>query len=83
MSDDDRTVHAFGEVLEVVRYDRAGKWYIESKVGQPRQAVTIKQAVSIGDNLWRNGGSINFGRKGGSTFDRMVRARYTPTTKGT
>ena len=43
--DDDRTVHArLSTGLEVVRYDREGRWFFEME-GHPRQRVTIKEAV--------------------------------------
>ena len=73
----DRTVHAFGDSAEVVRYDRAGKWFIESKRPMvPCEQVTVDEAVEKAIWLWyEDNGSVNFGCQGGSTFDRKVRAR--------
>ena len=46
----DRTVHAVIErddvVTEIVRYDRAGKWYVEPS-GGVRTRVSIKEAVDL------------------------------------
>lgn len=72
----DRTVHAFGDSAEVVRYEQAGKWFIEFKGwGIPCQQVKIDEAVRKAIWLWnKDNGSVNFGRPGGSVFDRKVRA---------
>ena len=72
----DRTVHASYPGMEIVRYDRAGKWYLEPTDPRlKRQHVTIKQAV--GSALWAlgNGGQVFFGRSGGSRFDTLVRGQ--------
>lgn len=73
--DDDRTVHArFATGLEVVRYDRAGRWYFE-KEGEKRQRVTIQQAVSlVRDALREKEPSVEVftGKPGGGAFDRKV-----------
>lgn len=77
--DDDRTVHAFGDSGEVVRYERAGKWYFEVPsavtLGAPhRESLTISQAAARAVWLWyHDNGSVNFGRSGGRLFDRRVR----------
>lgn len=66
----DRTVHAKTEDGEIVRYDRAGKWYIEWDNGE-RTQITVKEAanwvVIVADDA-----TINFGLPGGSAFDRHV-----------
>lgn len=71
----DRTVHAANALAEVVRYDRAGKWYIEPRDRSlPRQLVTVKQAAQYA--LWmeeHDSGTIHLGRAGGGSFDRAVR----------
>lgn len=74
----DRRVHAkvfvpashgrSGEVAEIVRYDRAGKWYYESPT--QRRKITIDEAVQFIDR----DSKVFFGKPGGSTFDRKVRA---------
>lgn len=75
----DRRVHAShpaGE--EVVRYDRAGAWYIELVDPSPhapmRDRVTIKKAVRRALELAEDGlGQIHFGLPGGQTFEARVR----------
>jgi hypothetical protein len=71
----DRTVHASYDGMEIVRYDRAGKWYLEpTNPMLKRQAVTISQAVS--QALWAEAhvmGRIFLGRSGGKVFDAKVR----------
>lgn len=79
----DRTVHATGGDLEVdvVRYDKAGKWYIEPwgwVKGGPlhRSHVTVHEAVVAAFWYWYNtGGSPQFDRPGGLRFDSLLRAK--------
>lgn len=70
----DRRVHARTGVVEVVRYDRAGKWFLEWPNGSliPCQAVSFKQAVGWGRAALTDG-EVFFGLPGGSRFDREVR----------
>ncbi len=70
----DRTVHARYRDMEIVRYDRAGKWYLEPTIpGCKRQHVTIKVAAeSARWGLLNAGGSWTPGLSGGSAFDRLV-----------
>lgn len=66
----DRTVHASYPGMEIVRYDRAGKWYLEpSDPSLRRQHVTIDRAVSAA--LWAraNGGKVFTGLPGAKAFD--------------
>lgn len=74
----DRKVHATGATWEVVRYDRAGKWYLEPLPDSPhdkRKHVTIDRAARYAAASQLLGiGTVNFGRPGGSAFDRRVRA---------
>ena len=64
----DRTVHAtFPSGDEIVRYDRAGKWYRESE-GR-RWAVSLKEAVRL---ALLPGVTIHLGRPGGARFDAAV-----------
>lgn len=79
---DIRRVHAFNgdKTLELVRYDRAGKWYIEpTEPRLPRQRVTLDEAVEEAACWWSNGGSPVCGVPGGSTFERRLQKRYAPT----
>lgn len=70
-----RTVHACYSDMEIVRYDRAGKWYLEPRNSTlSRQQVTIKEAVDQAIWAAKHGGQIFFGLHGGSTFDRLVTA---------
>ena len=67
----DRTVHAWSENgQELVRYDRAGKWYLE-KDGEPRRLLTLMHAVAYATRMpdWH----INFGEPGGKRFDAACR----------
>jgi hypothetical protein len=79
----DRRVHARYRDMEIVRYNRAGKWYLEPTIpGLPRQHVSISKAVSAA--LWgieNAGGSVIPGLPGGKAFDRKVLAAS--STRGT
>lgn len=71
MTTEARTVHASNELgQEIVRYDRAGKYYLEQD-GYARQHLTLGQAVSIATHVpdWQ----INYGLMGGSSFDLACR----------
>ena len=71
----DRTVHAFYDGMEIVRYDRAGKWYLEpTNSALPRQHVGVKQAARAA--LWGRdyaNGRIHYGMLGGNVFERLTR----------
>jgi hypothetical protein len=72
----ERTVHARNASIEVVRYDRAGKWYCESRQGGPRVSLTLDQAVNIGWSIAAaGGGDIVWGQPGGLQFDARLRKR--------
>jgi hypothetical protein len=68
----DRTVHARYRDMEIVRYDRAGKWYLEPTIPKARrQQVTVKTAAR--QALWGiefGSGEVMLGRYGGAAFDR-------------
>lgn len=78
----DRTVHCTivpatgGPRIEIVRYDRAGKWWYES--GDQRKPLTVTEAVEYASStrpsvIWHEG------MPGGRRFDSLVRkARSTP-----
>jgi len=66
----DRRVHAtIGINAQIVRYDRAGKWYYEE--GDIRTLLTISEAVEfVSDKRqWIPG------VQGGLAFDRLVRRK--------
>lgn len=70
MASDDRRVHATtAESAEIVRYDRAGKWYVERPDGTRRQ-LTVQEAVSLAT---APGARRYPGQHGGERFDHLVR----------
>jgi len=72
---DDRTVHAQYADMEIVRYDRAGKWYLEPTIpGLKRQHVSIKRAATSAKwGIQFANGSWSERLPGGSAFDRLMR----------
>jgi hypothetical protein len=68
----DRTVHASNHEAEIVRYDRAGKWYIEYRDDRPRRRLSLQGAAELAVRLHRDGGVIIAGKPGGRAFDRAV-----------
>lgn len=76
MMGETRTVHARYPGMEVVRYDRAGKWYLEpTDPSLKRQPVSITDAAKQAVWALANGGEVLFGRPGGTMFDAKVRGR--------
>jgi len=73
-----RQVHAHGTTpdgtrFQVVRYDRAGKWYCEV-AGTTRRPIGLTEAVALAvDIARRGGGQIHWNTPGGRTFDARVR----------
>lgn len=67
---DDRRVHAELGDEQVVRYERAGKWYIES--GDMRFGIPLNYAARRAVQLREKGGFVHLGIPGGSAFDRRV-----------
>lgn len=71
---DDRTIHAAYNGMQVVRYDRSGKWYLEPRDERlPRQRVGVAEAARMA--LWgvaNANGLIWTGKHGGGVFDRHV-----------
>lgn len=71
----DRTVHATlrNQDAEVVRYDRAGKWYVEPRDPdlrrRKRRHIALNEAVrlTVADGTWHEK------LPGGLTFDARVR----------
>lgn len=74
----DRRIHARGsgtgpdqeDSIDLVRYDRAGKWYVEG-CGL-RRHVSFAAAVDIAETIVRNGGTVFFGLPGGGRFDQRL-----------
>lgn len=73
MTDPDRRVHARSEMkmVEIVRYDRQGRWYREWRDGA-RTRLTVQQAAAEAVDLKANGGVIFEGIHGGRQFDAKV-----------
>lgn len=75
--DHDRTVHArqadYPHEWEIVRYERAGKWFIEYKHGSliPCRHIGVGEAARLAVEA---GAFVYFNRPGGAVFDRKVRA---------
>lgn len=72
----DRTVHAEYEFKEIVRYDRAGKWFLESSASAliPARRLSVREAARLAaDSRYYSSGRIYFGRPGGASFDRLTR----------
>lgn len=66
----DRRVHAvLANGGEVVRYDRAGAWYLENGAGQ-HSRITLAGAVSLASGP---GATVHLGLPGGGRFDAAVR----------
>lgn len=70
----DRTVHAEYQDMEIVRYDRAGKWYLEPTIpGLKRQNVSIKKAVASAKWGIENANGVwHMRRPGGARFDFLM-----------
>lgn len=66
----DRRIHGIStDGGEIVRYERAGKWYIEYPTGmRPRRALTVRSAASLAAL-----GRAFLGKPGGMRFDAKVR----------
>ena len=66
--DFDRTVHGYtAEGAPIVRYDRAGKWYVEPEGGK-RRPVTLTEAAKLAI-----AGRVLENRAGGLAFNAKVR----------
>jgi hypothetical protein len=73
----DRTVHASSESGELVRYERAGKWYMELPDDlndpEPRILCNLADAVAVAIAMWYEGGDIFLDQPGGKRFDAKIR----------
>jgi hypothetical protein len=67
----DRTVHAVRhDGVEIVRYDKAGKWWAEPKSDHPRFPIpTVRDAAEL---AFENLQSWHVGRPGGRVFDALI-----------
>jgi hypothetical protein len=64
----DRRVHGYAaDGSEIVRYDRAGKWYVEPTRRGARRLITCSEAAQMAYY-----GQVRLGLVGGTAFD----ARY-------
>ena len=74
---DDRIIHAEHPVdgRQVVRYDRAGKWFLEYEPRLMRSCrhIGVAEAVRIAVDIAESGGHVYLGRLGGKTFQRQYR----------
>lgn len=73
-TDTNRTVHARScDGHELVRYERAGKWYVEYADGRPRAAQTLTGACLVA-HLWESLqlGVVLRGQPGGKMFDARL-----------
>lgn len=65
----DRKVHGVSpDGAEIVRYDRAGKWYLEHPISGERRKVTVAEAAALAVQ-----GHAFLGIVGGQLFDFRVR----------
>jgi len=68
----DRTIHAVTEDgREIVRYNRAGKWWAEAPPDY-RQRLSLREAARLAT---LRGSAVRLGLAGGSQFDAAVRDR--------
>jgi hypothetical protein len=75
----DRTVYARRkDGCEVVRYDRAGKWYLEWPRERmiPAQHIALGRAIDEAAMAAHEGGHVYLGMPGGGTFDRTYNRVY-------
>lgn len=69
----DRVVHARSKSGdEIVRYDKAGKWWLERADGT-RAPLKLPTAVSEAIEFSKTGGTIFENRYGGTMFEAKVR----------
>lgn len=68
----DRVVHASAIDVEVVRYGRSTRWFIEATDPSSRRVVSMGEAAQHAAHLIGDGGVWHRGREGGSWFDRKV-----------
>lgn len=80
----ERIVHASIDTADlrgqIVRYDRAGKWYVEYPGA--RRKLTVDDAAALAWAWWKLGGTPHFDRYGGSTFNRKLRSLLATPSEG-
>ncbi|BDZ52673.1 hypothetical protein GCM10025867_49140 (plasmid) [Frondihabitans sucicola] len=73
----ERVVHAaLSDGGEIVRYDKAGAWYVEWPPGggKKRRKLKLSEAVALAVEAHDSkGGFVALGRYGGTRFDADVR----------
>lgn len=85
MTNDDRTVHCTivagtgGPRIEIVRYDRSGKWWREE--GPQRRPLTLDAAVKYAE-IDRPAVIWHEGLPGGRSFDAAVRKARAARAEG-
>lgn len=77
----DRRIHAENDNFHVVRYERAGKWYLETIGHERLRLLTLDEAVGEALRLERLGGKVILKVPGGLAFDRAVRRRRQDTAR--
>lgn len=78
MTRQDRTVHARIGAAEIVRYETAGKWYLEAPatlLPTRRTLLDLAWAARLAATWADDGGEVFLGLPGGKMFDAKVRAR--------
>jgi hypothetical protein len=75
---DDRTVHAETGYAEVVRYDRAGKWYVEDKgnhMVRPlgwRTQLRLSEVIEWMQDQPKGEVTVHWRKRGGKQFDAAI-----------
>lgn len=70
----DRTVHASYPGMEIVRYDKAGKWYAEpTDPNERRDQLNVREAAYLAVS---NRATWTPGLQGGRAFDRLLRDAF-------
>lgn len=70
MTMDDRQVHAVTlDGRQIVRYDRASKWYVETSWPYSRRQIDLREAVRLARTP---GATVVLGASGGRRFDAAV-----------
>jgi hypothetical protein len=75
----ERVVHATSpNGAELVRYDKAGKWYVESPLGSliPARHVSIREAALVAVTWEELGGTVPVQQYGGSRLHTEIRKIY-------
>lgn len=77
----DRRVHArTADGVEIVRYDRAGKWYAEPTDGNRRRQLRFADVIELAT---QEGSTTHLRLPGGEAFDRGVQRRQSQGSAAT